>query len=302
MTGPPGQAPSQRDDDYFGFSAGAPGTPSGAGAPGTRPGAGAPSGPGALPPAGHSAQTPPFRGYPAPPQPSQGYDGDRGYHRQATPPAYGYPGYGGVPGPPGYPGYGGAPGPPGYPGYGQPPAPPRRRTTGVALLASLAVFVIAAAVAVPLIVLKVGGSFTLPEHTSGLTRMAGTTTTSSLSGLQSSMSRDAHVEVAAYGTTASGPMVLSVVAADTPEPAPSLDDMTDVLSHVFGGSNVQASEPQDYRSRGRTLRCASVTVPSKLISWCVWADEHTVGGPFALNNDPADLANLTAPLVATIEN
>jgi len=293
VTGPPGQAPSQRDDDYFGFSAGA---------PGTRPGAGAPSGPGALPPAGHSAQTPPFRGYPAPPQPSQGYDGDRGYHRQATPPAYGYPGYGGVPGPPGYPGYGGAPGPPGYPGYGQPPAPPRRRTTGVALLASLAVFVIAAAVAVPLIVLKVGGSFTLPEHTSGLTRMAGTTTTSSLSGLQSSMSRDAHVEVAAYGTTASGPMVLSVVAADTPDPAPSLDDMTDVLSHVFGGSNVRASEPQDYQSRGRTLRCASVTVPSKLISWCVWADEHTVGGSFALNNDPADLANLTAPLVATIEN
>ena len=293
MTGPPGQAPSQRDDDYFGFSAGAPGTPSGAGAPGTRPGAGAPSGPGALPPAGHSAQTPPFRGYPAPPQPSQGYDGDRGYHRQATPPAYGYPGYGGAPGPPGY---------PGYPGYGQPPAPPRRRTTGVALLASLAVFVIAAAVAVPLIVLKVGGSFTLPEHTSGLTRMAGTTTTSSLSGLQSSMSRDAHVEVAAYGTTASGPMVLSVVAADTPDPAPSLDDMTDVLSHVFGGSKVRASEPQDYQSRGRTLRCASVTVPSKLISWCVWADEHTVGGSFALNNDPADLANLTAPLVATIEN
>jgi hypothetical protein len=45
-----------------------------------------------------------------------------------------------------------------------------------------------------------------------------------------------------------------------------------------------------------------VTVPSKLISWCVWADEHTVGGSFALNNDPADLASLTAPLVATIEN
>ena len=292
MTGPPGQAPSQRDDDYFGFSAGA---------PGTRSGAGAPSGPGALPPAGHSAQTPPFRGYPAPPQPSQGYDGDK-YHRQATPPAYGYPGYGGAPGPPGYGGAPGPPGYPGYPGYGQPPAPPRRRTAGVALLASLAVFVIAAAVAVPLIVLNMGGSFTLPEHTSGLTRMAGTTTTSSLSGLQSSMSRDAHVEVAAYGTTASGPMVLSVVAADTPDPAPTLDDMTDVLSHVVGGSNVRASEPQDYRSRGRTLRCASVTVPSKLISWCVWADEHTVGGSFALNNDPADLANLTAPLVATIEN
>ena len=59
-----------------------------------------------------------------------------------------------------------------------------------------------------------------------------------------------------------------------------------------------------------------MTVPSKLISWCVWADKHTVGGSFALNNDPADLnndpadlnndpadlANLTAPLVAAIEN
>ena len=95
------------------------------------------------------------------------------------------------------------------------PAPPRRRTTGVALLASLAAFVIAAAVAVPLIVLKMGGSFALPS-TPRDSRMAGTTTTSSLSGLQSSMSRDAHVEVAAYGTTVSGPMVLSVVATDTP--------------------------------------------------------------------------------------